>query len=609
VFGTPEKGDKCFNDIRITRSAWDSNFCAVNPKFVAICIEGGGGGPFLVLKHEEVGRISKSKAILDGHAAPVLDLAWSPFNDNIIATCSEDCTIKIWVIPDEGVQETSREAQLTLTGHQKRVLIVSWHPVAENVLLSSGADNMMVLWDVGNGCALTEIACHPDCPLSVSWNYDGSLFATTCKDRSLRVIDPRKGKVKQTRKNAHDGTKTSKALFLKDGRIITFGFSRMSDRQYALWDSRDLSAGPLVMEDIDRASGVLFPFYDPDTELIYAAGKGDGSIRYFEITDDAPYIHYISTYSSQQSQRGLGWMPKRGCDTTKCEIVRFYKLHPNKIEPVSFTVPRKSELFQADIYPPTISIEPAISCEDWWSGTNATPKLMDLSVKHKIASGKGTTRAMGASGGGLGSRFGASVSGGGLNSNSRSTNNSPGPASRVQSMPPERQQERVSHHQEEEEEPEEEIISPQRATKQSSGIGIGSKIGRGDAELEKGVDISMKSIKSGSVASNPFLQNAKTNSSGMPMTGVSVSPTTTSPSIPQNHGSLRDIPQNVKRSSSAGPAAAPEMLLPEGLNIQEILDDIKKLKATVKKQGRRIAHLESICGIESTKSKRDGENV
>ena len=91
-------------------------------------------------------------------------------------------------------------------------------------------------------------------------------------------------------------------------------------------------------------------FYDPDTELIYAAGNGDGSIRYFEITEEEPYIHYISTYSSQQSQRGLGWMPKRGCDTTKCEIVRFYKLHPNKIEPISFTVPRKSDLFQSDIY-------------------------------------------------------------------------------------------------------------------------------------------------------------------------------------------------------------------------------------------------------------------
>ena len=112
---------------------------------------------------------------------------------------------------------------------------------------------------------------------------------------------------------------------------------------------------------------------------------------------------------------------------------------------------------------------------------------------------------MGASGGGLGSRFGASVSGGGLNSSSRSTNNSPGPASRVQSMPSHQSH---HHHQEEEE----------QAPVRQNGT-------RGDAELEKGVDISMKSIKSGSVASNPFLQNSKTNSSGMPLVGVS-SPTT-----------------------------------------------------------------------------------
>jgi len=33
--------------------------------------------------------------------------------------------------------------------------------------------------------------------------------------------------------------------------------------------------------------------------------------------------------------------------------------------------------------------------------------------------------------------------------------------------------------------------------------------------------------------------------------------------------------------------------LPEGLNIEELLEDIKKLKATVRKQGRRIAKLEA----------------
>jgi len=36
-------------------------------------------------------------------------------------------------------------------------------------------------------------------------------------------------------------------------------------------------------------------------------------------------------------------MPKRGVDTSKCEIARFYKLHTSKdlCEPLSMIVPRK----------------------------------------------------------------------------------------------------------------------------------------------------------------------------------------------------------------------------------------------------------------------------
>lgn len=35
--------------------------------------------------------------------------------------------------------------------------------------------------------------------------------------------------------NAHKGAKASQAVFTKDNRIFTTGFSKMSDRQYALW--------------------------------------------------------------------------------------------------------------------------------------------------------------------------------------------------------------------------------------------------------------------------------------------------------------------------------------------------------------------------------------
>ena len=45
-------------------------------------------------------------------------------------------------------------------------------------------------------------------------------------------------------------------------------------------------------------------------------------LRYFEVNDDEPYVHYLNMYQSQNSQRGLGFMPKRGCDSNKNEIAR-----------------------------------------------------------------------------------------------------------------------------------------------------------------------------------------------------------------------------------------------------------------------------------------------
>ena len=46
--------------------------------------------------------------------------------------------------------------------------------------------------------------------------------------------------------------------------------------------------------------------------------------------------------------------------------------------------------------------------------------------------------------------------------------------------------------------------------------------------------------------------------------------------------------------SQSGGAVSPVVVnaMPDGLNIEELLEDIKKLKATVRKQGRRIAKLE-----------------
>lgn len=54
VFGQAVKNDQCYDDIRVSRVTWDSSFCAVNPRFVAIIIEASGGGAFLVLPLHKV---------------------------------------------------------------------------------------------------------------------------------------------------------------------------------------------------------------------------------------------------------------------------------------------------------------------------------------------------------------------------------------------------------------------------------------------------------------------------------------------------------------------------------------------------------------------------
>lgn len=376
VFGQGLRKEQCYDNIRITKNSWDSNFCTVNPKFLAIVTEAAGGGAFLVISLKKTGKIDPNAALVAGHKGAVLDIQWCPFDDNIIASASDDAIVRVWAIPDGGLERTLTEPAAELVGHQRRVGMVLWHPSAQNILLSSGSDNRIIIWDVGTAEAVTVIE-HPDLAFHCAWSWDGSRLATTCKDRKIRIYDARTG-VCEAEGEGHEGAKPQRIVYLKNDLILTTGFSRMSERQYALRSESNLSE-TIVLEVLDTSNGVLFPFYDPDVNLLYLCAKGDSNIRYFEITENPTYIHYINTFQSSEPQRGMGWMPKRGCDVLSCEIARFYKLHSKGLcEVLSFMVPRKSDLFQDDIYPDTQADIPALSAEEWISGETKAPVLISL---------------------------------------------------------------------------------------------------------------------------------------------------------------------------------------------------------------------------------------
>jgi len=99
----------------------------------------------------------------------------------------------------DGLTETMRDPVQNLSGHKRKVGNVRWHPTANNVLATSSTDYTVKVWDVEKGAAKCHVDGHADIIQSIDWNYEGSLIATACKDKKIRIIDPRTGQVVSVR--------------------------------------------------------------------------------------------------------------------------------------------------------------------------------------------------------------------------------------------------------------------------------------------------------------------------------------------------------------------------------------------------------------------------
>uniref|UniRef100_A0A8C6UGG3 Coronin n=1 Tax=Neogobius melanostomus TaxID=47308 RepID=A0A8C6UGG3_9GOBI len=369
VYGKVGNREHCFDGVPITKNVHDSHFCTVNSKYLAVVTESAGGGSFIVIPVKQ--KMPSVQAVC-GHQGNDTSVT---VHRLVTVWCRQ---VRVWEIPEGGLRRNMTAALLELYGHSRRVGLIEWHPTSSGILFSAGYDYKVLIWNLELGEPVKMIDCHTDVILSMSFNTDGSLMATSCKDRSLRVIEPRSGRVLQ--QASCKNHRVNRVVFLGNmKRLLTTGFSRWNTRQIALWDQEDLSM-PMVEEDIDGLSGMLFPFYDADTHMLYLAGKGDGNIRYFEVTTEKPYLQHLMEFRSPAPQKGLGVMPKHGLDVGACEVFRFYKLIPLKglIEPISMIVPRRSDTYQEDIYPMTAGTEPALSAAEWLSGINRDPVLMSL---------------------------------------------------------------------------------------------------------------------------------------------------------------------------------------------------------------------------------------
>lgn len=325
-----------------------------------------------------------------GHSGAVLDMDWNPFDDSMMATASEDTNIKIWSIPEDwepcdekGNAKAGKgldQSVLDLEAHRKKVTLLRYHPTAANTLLSASGDLTVKLWDVENSAVVHSYDDIPNLVHDIMWNQTGDQYAFSCKDKNVRLVDGRTGKTSHTIEKAHEGAKSVKLIYVNDGdKFFSFGASKQSGREIKVWDIKDLSK-PLHTENVDTAAGAMIPLWDQDTNVLYLCGKGDGIVRLYEYENNSPFLFKLNDgFRSNIPGKGYCLVPKRGLNVMQHETARILKVtNTQGVHPLTFTVPRKSDAFQDDIFPDTASTIPAHSFDEWFDGSTKTPNLMSL---------------------------------------------------------------------------------------------------------------------------------------------------------------------------------------------------------------------------------------
>ena len=100
VYPSPAKKEASYENIKVSNNAWDTNLVVANGKYISINWQASGGGAFAILPTNRPGKLPDIYPLCRGHTAVVLDTAFSPFDDNFVASASDDGTVGLWKFND-----------------------------------------------------------------------------------------------------------------------------------------------------------------------------------------------------------------------------------------------------------------------------------------------------------------------------------------------------------------------------------------------------------------------------------------------------------------------------------------------------------------------------
>nr|XP_039334301.1 coronin-7 isoform X2 [Saimiri boliviensis boliviensis] len=257
------------------------------------------------------------------------------------------------------------------------VEVLQFHPTSDGVLVSASGTTVKV-WDVAKQQPLTELAAHGDLVQSAIWSRDGALVGTACKDKQLRIFDPRAKPQASQSTEAHENGRDSRLAWMgTQEHLVSTGFNQMREHEVKLWDTR-LFSSALASLTLDTSPGCLLPLLDPDSGLLVLAGKGEKQLYCYEVVLQQPVLSPVTQCVLESVLRGATLVPRQVLAVMSCEVLRVLQLSDTAIVPISYHVPRKAVEFHEDLFPDTASCVPASDPHSWWAGDNRQVQKVSL---------------------------------------------------------------------------------------------------------------------------------------------------------------------------------------------------------------------------------------
>jgi COMPASS component SWD3 len=161
---------------------------------------------------------------LEGHLAGISTLAWSP-DSRVLASGSDDKLIRLWDIT------TGKALPMPLVGHHNYVYSLAFSPKG-NILVSGSYDEAVLFWDIRTAREMRSLPAHSDPVSGVDFVRDGTLAASCSSDGLIRIWDTSTGQCLKTL-NHEDKVPVTSVKFSPNGRYV---LAATLDNSLRLWN-------------------------------------------------------------------------------------------------------------------------------------------------------------------------------------------------------------------------------------------------------------------------------------------------------------------------------------------------------------------------------------